>query len=127
MLCVAQPVLRMSADERLWVMAPRRLGSPFPVAAAVPGVGQAARASVGRPIGRDDARKRARRRRRRRPLRQPQPRLHGLFASDGTPKGLARTGPKTPDREVCLGMLARCDRRGPVTVVGDKGYAGRGL
>ncbi len=52
-------------------------------------------------------------------------RLHGLFAVDGTPRALALTSPKTAEREVCLNMLARVERAGPVTVVGDKGYAGR--
>src|SRR5206468_188961 len=52
-------------------------------------------------------------------------RLHGLFATDGTPRALALTSPKTGEREVCLDMLARVQRTGPVTVVGDKGYAGR--
>jgi hypothetical protein len=52
-------------------------------------------------------------------------RLHGLFATDGTPRGLALTSPKTGEREVCLDMLARVARTGPLTVVGDKGYAGR--
>jgi hypothetical protein len=52
-------------------------------------------------------------------------RLHGLFALDGTPRALALTSPKTGEREVCLDMLARVARTGPLTVVGDKGYAGR--
>jgi transposase len=52
-------------------------------------------------------------------------RLHGLFALDGTPRALALTSPKVGEREVCLQMLARLDRGGPVTVIGDKGYAGR--
>jgi hypothetical protein len=52
-------------------------------------------------------------------------RLHGLFAIDGTPRALALTSPKTGEREVCLGMLARVHRIGVLTVVGDKGYAGR--
>lgn len=52
-------------------------------------------------------------------------RLHGLFALDGTPRALALTSPKTGEREVCLQMLACLDRSGPVTVIGDKGYAGR--
>jgi hypothetical protein len=52
-------------------------------------------------------------------------RLHGLFALDGTPRALALTSPKTGEREVCLGMLARVARSGPLTLVGDKGYAGR--
>jgi hypothetical protein len=44
---------------------------------------------------------------------------------DGTTRALALTSPKTPEREVCLYLLARLDRDPPVTVVGDKGYAGR--
>jgi hypothetical protein len=52
-------------------------------------------------------------------------RLHGLFALDGTPRALALTSPKTGEREVCLDMLTRVARTGPLTIVGDKGYAGR--
>lgn len=52
-------------------------------------------------------------------------RLHGLFAPDGTPRALQLTSPKTPEREVCLKLLARLNRDRPVTVIGDKGYAGR--
>jgi hypothetical protein len=52
-------------------------------------------------------------------------RLHGLFAIDGTPRALALTSPKVGEREVALDMLARVARAGPLTVVGDKGYAGR--
>jgi hypothetical protein len=52
-------------------------------------------------------------------------RLHGLFALDGTPRALSLTSPKTGEREVCLDMLARVARTGPIVVVGDKGYAGR--
>lgn len=52
-------------------------------------------------------------------------RLHGLFAIDGTPRALALTSPKSGEREVCLDMLARVQRTGPLTVVADKGYAGR--
>ena len=52
-------------------------------------------------------------------------RLHGLFALDGTPRALILTSPKTPERDVCLTLLARCERNGHLTVVGDKGYAGR--
>ncbi|UTI62279.1 IS982 family transposase [Paraconexibacter antarcticus] len=52
-------------------------------------------------------------------------RLHGLFATDGTPRALALTSPKTGERDVALDMLARCHRNGPVTVIGDKGYSGR--
>lgn len=52
-------------------------------------------------------------------------RLHGLFALDGTPRALALTSPKTGERDVCLQMLARVARTGPLTIVGDKRYAGR--
>jgi hypothetical protein len=52
-------------------------------------------------------------------------RLHGLFALDGTPRALALTSPKTPERDVCLQLLGRVQRNGTLTVVGDKGYAGR--
>jgi hypothetical protein len=52
-------------------------------------------------------------------------RLHGLFALDGTPRALALTSPKTGEREVCLDMLTRVARTGALTIVGDKGYAGR--
>jgi hypothetical protein len=46
-------------------------------------------------------------------------RLHGLFALDPTPRALALTSPKTGEREVCLGMLTRVARSGPLTVVGE--------
>ena len=52
-------------------------------------------------------------------------RLHGLFGLDGTPRALALTSPKTPERDVCLQLLGRVQRNGTLTVVGDKGYAGR--
>lgn len=52
-------------------------------------------------------------------------RLHGLFALDGTPRALMLTSPKTPEREVCLTLLKRCQRAGHIFVIGDKGYAGR--
>ena len=52
-------------------------------------------------------------------------RLHGLFALDGTPRAIALTSPKIDEREVCLTLLDRCQRTGPVTVIGDKGYASR--
>jgi hypothetical protein len=54
-------------------------------------------------------------------------RLHGLFALDGTPRALRLTSPKTSEREVCLQLLATVERAGPLTVIGDKGYAGREL
>src|SRR6266480_1209348 len=52
-------------------------------------------------------------------------RLHGLFALDGTPRALMLTSPKTPERETCLALLQRVERAGPLTLIGDKGYAGR--
>jgi transposase len=52
-------------------------------------------------------------------------RLHAIFAPDGTPRALALTSPKTDEREVAVGLLARCERRGGEILLGDKGYAGR--
>jgi hypothetical protein len=52
-------------------------------------------------------------------------RLHALFALDGTPRALALTGAKVGERDVALGLLQRVTRNGHITVVGDKGYAGR--
>jgi hypothetical protein len=52
-------------------------------------------------------------------------RLHGLFALDGTPRAIALTSPKTDEREVCLKLVERLQRTGPITVIGDKGYASR--
>jgi hypothetical protein len=52
-------------------------------------------------------------------------RLHGLFALDGTPRAIALTSPKTDEREVCLQLIDRCARTGPLIVIGDKGYASR--
>lgn len=52
-------------------------------------------------------------------------RLHGLFALDGTPRALRLTSPKASERDVCLQLLASVDRSRPLTVIGDKGYAGR--
>ena len=51
-------------------------------------------------------------------------RLHTLMAPDGTPRAMALTSPKEGEREVCLRLLERVNRSGPVTVLGDKGYAG---
>ncbi len=51
-------------------------------------------------------------------------RLHTLMAPDGTPRAMALTSPKEGEREVCLRLLERVNRNGPVTVLGDKGYAG---
>jgi Transposase DDE domain len=52
-------------------------------------------------------------------------RLHGLFAPDGTPIALQITSPKDGEREIALGLLARGARGRTLTVIGDKGYAGR--
>jgi len=52
-------------------------------------------------------------------------RLHGLFAPDGTPIALQIASPKTGERDVALGLLARGGRGRALTVIGDKGYAGR--
>jgi hypothetical protein len=52
-------------------------------------------------------------------------RLHGLFALDGTPRAITLTSPKTDEREVCLALVQRIQRTGPITVIGDKGYASR--
>jgi hypothetical protein len=52
-------------------------------------------------------------------------RLHALFALDGTPRALALTSPKTPERDACLALLQRCPRTGHLYVLGDKGYTGR--
>ena len=51
-------------------------------------------------------------------------RLHTLCAPDGTPRAMILASPKDNERDVCLRMLARVNRTGPVTVIGDKGYAG---
>jgi hypothetical protein len=52
-------------------------------------------------------------------------RLHAIFAPDGTPRALALTSPKQDERDVALKLLERCRRHGKVTLIGDKGYAGR--
>ncbi|MGH2834425.1 MAG: IS982 family transposase [Solirubrobacteraceae bacterium] len=52
-------------------------------------------------------------------------RLHAIFAPDGTPRALALCSPKQGEREVALELLARTRRQGKVTLIGDKGYAGR--
>jgi len=51
-------------------------------------------------------------------------RLHLLAAPDGTPRALTLASPKRDERDVALELLARIRRQGPVTVIGDKGYAG---
>src|SRR5438876_5681255 len=52
-------------------------------------------------------------------------RLHGLFALDGTPRAIALTSPKRDERDVCLELIDRTPRTGPLIVIGDKGYASR--
>src|SRR5215208_4048266 len=52
-------------------------------------------------------------------------RLHGLFALDGTPRAIALTSPKRDERDVCLELVDRVARTGPLIVIGDKGYASR--
>src|SRR4051812_3251183 len=52
-------------------------------------------------------------------------RLHGLFALDGTPRAIALTSPKRDERDVCLELVERCERSGPLIVIADKGYASR--
>ncbi len=52
-------------------------------------------------------------------------RLHALFGLDGTPRALQLTSPKASERDVCLAMLARVKRQGHLTLIADKGYAGR--
>jgi hypothetical protein len=52
-------------------------------------------------------------------------RLHAIFAPDGTPRALELCSPKRDEREIGLKLLARCQRAGGETLLGDKGYAGR--
>jgi hypothetical protein len=52
-------------------------------------------------------------------------RLHGLFAPDGTPIALTLASPKDGERDIALGLLERAARGRKLTVIGDKGYAGR--
>ena len=52
-------------------------------------------------------------------------RLHAIFAPDGTPRALTLASPKRDERDVGLELLARCERSGGETLLGDKGYAGR--
>jgi hypothetical protein len=54
-------------------------------------------------------------------------RLHAIFSPDGTPRALELASPKIDEREVGLVLLERCRRRGGETLLGDKGYAGRGF
>jgi hypothetical protein len=52
-------------------------------------------------------------------------RLHALFAPDGTPVALQLASPKTGERDVALALLGRNANGRQITVIGDKGYAGR--
>ncbi len=52
-------------------------------------------------------------------------RLHAIFAPDGTPRALELCSPKRDEREVGLVLLDRVTRQRPVTLIGEKGYAGR--
>ena len=52
-------------------------------------------------------------------------RLHLLAAPDGTPRALTVASPKRDERDVALELLTRAHRDGAVTVIADKGYAGR--
>ncbi len=52
-------------------------------------------------------------------------RLHAICAPDGTPRALELCSPKLDEREVGLVLLDRVRRHGAVTLIGDKGYAGR--
>jgi hypothetical protein len=54
-------------------------------------------------------------------------RLHTLFAMDGTPRAIALTSPKIDEKQVCLELVARCQRQpGQIlTLIGDKNFRGR--
>jgi hypothetical protein len=52
-------------------------------------------------------------------------RLHAIFAPDGTPRAVTLASPKRDEREVALELLAHTRRQGTVTLIGDKGYAGK--
>jgi hypothetical protein len=52
-------------------------------------------------------------------------RLHPLAAPDGAPRAVTVASPKRDERDVALELLACTRRQGPVTLIGDKGYAGR--
>ena len=53
-------------------------------------------------------------------------RLHALFATDGTPRALALTSPKVDEKDVCLQLVARCERQpGQMLIlIGDKNFRG---
>lgn len=52
-------------------------------------------------------------------------RLHALFSPDGTPRALQIASPKVGERDIALGLLARTATGRKLTVIGDKGYAGK--
>ena len=54
-------------------------------------------------------------------------RLHTLFAMDDTPRALALTSPKIDEKEVCLALVARCERQPGqfLTLIGDKNFRGK--
>jgi transposase len=52
-------------------------------------------------------------------------RLHAIFSPDGTPRALELASPKIDERQVGTVLLDRVRRRGSVTLIADKGYAGR--
>ncbi|HVC32389.1 MAG TPA: IS982 family transposase [Chloroflexota bacterium] len=52
-------------------------------------------------------------------------RLHAIFAPDGTPRALRLASPGRDEREVGLALLAHVRAERDLTLVGDKGYAGR--
>jgi Transposase DDE domain len=54
-------------------------------------------------------------------------RLHALFGLDGAPRALALTSPKVDEKQVCLHMVARCERQpGRILIlIGDKNFRGR--
>ncbi len=54
-------------------------------------------------------------------------RLHAIFALDGTPRALALTSPKVDEKQVCLQLVARCERQpGQILIlIGDKNFRGK--
>ncbi len=52
-------------------------------------------------------------------------RLHAIFATDGTPRAFALAHPSRDEREVGLELVGRMCRPDALTLIGDKGYAGR--
>jgi len=53
-------------------------------------------------------------------------RLHTLCAMDGTVRAMALTSPKIDEKDVCLGLVARCARQPGqfLTLIGDKNFRG---